>query len=241
MHNNYTSALIVEDDVDWDVRLKSLLKDFALSSHALAQKPDSTDISFDALAHLPPPRVSPYGDDWDLLWLGHCGMGLPKTGGKVLHYHDPSVPEPQFLHSYLRSDPTPLGIYPAHTRIVMREVSDPVCSLAYAVSQAGARKILYTLGLKTFDGPYDLMLRAWCEGLNGNASNGRQVCLGALPQLFDHHRRKGPKSRDSDISDHGAEYRDKPETLNIRWSVRMNMERILRGETEYEDQWPDTG
>lgn len=62
-----------------------------------------------------------------------------------------------------------------------------------------------------------------------------------LPQLFDHHRRKGPKSRDSDIEDHGAEYREKAETLNIRWSVRMNMGRLLKGETEYEDQWPDTG
>lgn len=38
----------------------------------------------------------------------------------------------------------------------------------------------------------------------------------------------------------GGDYRDEPETLNIRWSVRMNMERILKGETEWEDQWPDT-
>ncbi|MCJ1248345.1 hypothetical protein MMC30_005562 [Trapelia coarctata] len=239
VHNNYTSALIVEDDVDWDVRLKTLLKDFALSSQALTQSP--TDVAFHNLPLLPLPRISPYGDDWDLLWLGHCGMALPTTGAKAVHYNDSSVPEPQYLHSYMMSDPTPLGEYPSHTRIVMREVSDPVCSLAYAVSQSGARKILYTLGLKTFDGPFDLMLRAWCEGLNGNESNGRQVCLGVLPQLFDHHRRKGPKNWDSDIEDHGAEYREKPETLNIRWSVRMNMERILRGATEYEDQWPDTG
>jgi hypothetical protein len=86
----------------------------------------------------------------------------------------------------------------------MREVSDPVCSLAYAVSQAGARKILHALGLKTFDGPFDLMLRAWFEGLGSNKDGGRQVCLGELPQLFDHHRRRGPKSRESDIEDHGG-------------------------------------
>lgn len=240
MHSNYTSALIVEDDVDWDVRLKSLLKDFALSSHALMQSRESTEIAFHNLPPLSPPRVSPYGDGWDLLWLGHCGMALPPNGGVAVHYNDSSVPELQYLHSFMMSDPTPLRAYPPHTRVVMRDVSDPVCSLAYAVSRSGARKILYNLGLKAFDGPFDLILRAWCEGRSGNESSGKQLCLGVLPQLFDHHRRKGPKNRDSDIEDHGAEYREKPETLNIRFSVRMNMERILKGETQYEDQWPDT-
>jgi len=72
----------------------------------------------------------------------------------VIRYNDSSVPEPQYLHSWRLEDPTPLGTLPHHTRAVMRGVSEPVCSLAYAVSQAGAREILYALGLKTFDGPF---------------------------------------------------------------------------------------
>ena len=236
VHNNYTSALIMEDDVDWDVRLKSLLREFALSSNALSQSPELAKMDLYNLPPTMPPKVSPYGDDWDLLWLGHCGMHLPATG-LVIHNNDPSVPEPQYLHSWNEKETTPLAIYPHHTRVVMRQSTTPVCSLAYAVSQSGARKLLYSLGLKKFDGPFDVLLRAWCQGSDGNEPH---VCPGVLPQLFDHHRPQGPRSGDSDISGAIDEYRDKPETLNIRWSVRMNLEKILRGETIYDDQYPDT-
>jgi hypothetical protein len=64
-------------------------------------------------------------------------------------------------------------------------------------------------------------------------------CLGVLPQLFDHHRRRGPKSIDSDISAANGDCRDSAFTLNIRWSVRMNMKKLLNGDTRYDDQYPD--
>ena len=236
MHNNYSSALIVEDDVDWDVRLKTLLKDFALSHNALEQNPNTNDINFESLPPITRPKFSPYGDSWDLLWLGHCGMHLPPTG-LVIHRNDPSVPEAQYLHSWDMNERTPLAGYLHHTRVVLRQSQTPVCSLAYAVSQSGARKILYSLGLRKFDSPYDVMLRAWCQGSDGNE---RHVCPGVLPQIFDHYRRQGPKSADSDISKPSEDYRDKEETLNIRWSVRLNMDKILRGDTNYDDQYPDT-
>ena len=226
----------MEDDVDWDVRLKSLLKDFALSSHALAKNPDAGNLDFNNLPDTMPPIVSPYGDDWDLLWLGHCGMHLPAVG-LVVHSDDSSVPEPQHLHSWDENERTPLGLYPAHTRVVMRQSTTPVCSLVYAVSQRGARQLLYSLGLKKLDAPYDVMLRAWCQGSDGNTPH---VCPGVLPQLFDHYRRRGPKNADSDISDPNQDYRDNPETLNIRYSVRMNMEKLARGDSSYDDQYPDS-
>lgn len=81
------------------------------------------------------------------------------------------------------------------------------------------------------------MLRAWCQGSDGNQQH---ICPGVLPQLFDHHRRAGSKSRDSDISEPNTEVREKAETLNIRWSVRMNLEKMVRGDMDYEDQYPDT-
>lgn len=235
VHNNYTSALIMEDDVDWDVRLKSLLRDFAVSSNTLAHSNASTTFEFSNLPQTTPPKVSPYGDDWDLLWLGHCGMALPPTE-IVVHSNDSSVPEPQYLYSWEKAR-SPLEEYPPHTRIVMRQSTVPVCSLAYAISQRGARKLLYGLGLKKLDAPFDVMLRAWCQGSDGYE---QQICPGVLPQLFDHHRCRGPESVDSDISKPSEGYRNKPMTLNIRWSVRMNMEKMLRGETDYDDQYPDT-
>ena len=63
-----------------------------------------------------------------------------------------------------------------------------------------------------------------------------------LPPLFDHHRRAGAKHGESDISDHGGGFRGEAITPNIRVSVRMNMDKILRGAepfSNYEDQYPN--
>lgn len=53
------SALILEDDVDWDTSIKDQAR---LVSDAVRKftGADSQD-------------VSPYGYSWDLLWIGHCG------------------------------------------------------------------------------------------------------------------------------------------------------------------------
>ncbi|MCJ1393115.1 hypothetical protein MMC18_005987 [Xylographa bjoerkii] len=236
VHKNYTTALIMEDDADWDVRLKCLLKDFARSYNALARNPDAATLDFDGLPSTQPPSISPYGDDWDLLWLGHCGMHLPSRG-LAIHQNDVSVPEIKHLRSWDINEYTPLAVYPPHTRVVMRQVNMPVCSLVYALSQRGARKLLYSLSLRKFDSSYDVMLRAWCQGFDGNEVH---VCPGVLPQLFDHYRRAGSKTVDSDISEPNQEVREKEETLNIRWSVRLNMEKLLRGDPNYDDQYPDT-
>ena len=236
MRRNLTSALIIEDDVDWDVRLKLLLRDFALSSHALLHTRNTVNLNFDRLPSTPVPRESPYGDGWDVLWLGHCGMKLPTESALVIHENDVTVPETQHLRSWDINEPTPLQGYSKHTRVVMHQ-KEGTCSLAYAVSQLGARRILYSLGLRRLDDAFDLMLRKWCEGIDGE---GPHVCLGVLPQLFDHHRRKGPANIDSDISEPSSQYRHTAYTNNVRWSVRMNMNKILRGDTDYDDQFPDT-
>ena len=164
-------------------------------------------------------------------------MSLPNDGdhGRVVQYDDPSVPEPQYLKSYLENAPTPLTSYPSRTRVVTFETG-AVCSLAYAISQTGVRKLLYSLGLHALNAPFDVMLRNFYDGTNGNESN---TCLSVIPQLFDHHRRAGSKKGDSDINDENG-FRKKSWTNSIRWSVRINMKKILRGETDYDDQYPDT-
>jgi hypothetical protein len=226
----------MEDDIDWDVRVKDILREYALSSNGLLKLNNGSTISFDQLLTNPETKTSPYGDGWDVLWLGHCGMRLKTGESRVIHANDITVPESQYLRSWDINEETPLLIYPNHTRISM-PLSDGVCSLAYAVSQEGARSILNSIGLEKLDNAFDIMLRDFCVG-GGERESHR--CLGVLPQIFDHHRRKGSGSGDSDIEDHSDTTREKAETLNIRWSVRMNMARILRGETTYEDQYPDT-
>jgi len=224
------SALIMEDDVDWDIRIKALLQNFAISAAALVSSPADEVYFNDIPKPSPnPPTNSAYGDDWDMLWLGHCGSSLP--GRKVIQLDDNSVPEPHYLHSWNSDEVTPLSIFPNHTRVVMQNAVH-ICSLAYAVSQKGARKLLYELGINKLSGPFDLMLRDWC-------SQSENTCLSVLPQLFDHHRVKGPMSLDSDIRLKEGE-RDQALTLNVRLSTAMNIPKLLIGSTDYDDQYPDT-
>ena len=221
----------MEDDVDWDVRIKSILHDFALSTHALLSS-DTKIFSFAEISSTIPRSHSPYGDGWDVLWLGHCQMHLPPNG-IITHTDDPTVPEAQHLRSFVPDEVTPLAVYPPHTRAVFHGVAEGTCSLAYAVTQPAARRILFDIGMEKLSDPFDLMLRGWCEK-KGN------VCFGVLPQLFDHYRRAGAADVDSDISVPHEKGRTKAFTNNIRQSVRMNMGRLVRGEEEIEDQYPDS-
>lgn len=107
--HNLSSALILEDDVDWDVRIKDQLWNFAVSSRALTQPllrgsdrsyadttyphppegnfnidPSSPDILFTEIPPTQPPRTSPYGDNWALLWLGQCGLTFPHSDDKTI-------------------------------------------------------------------------------------------------------------------------------------------------------------
>ncbi len=158
---------------------------------------------------------------------------IPK--GRVIHNLDPTVPEKHYLKSY--SNPEDLKVeYPSHTRAV-HHVSDGVCSLGYAVSQAGARRLLNYVGLGKVDKGYDLLLGQFCWGSTGGKPHN---CLTTQPPLFKHHRPAGPGAAMSDITDHGAEYIHKAYTDNIRWSVRMNLDVLLAGGTEFVDQYPDT-
>ena len=262
VHRNLTSALILEDDTDWDVRIKDQLYDFALSAHALTQPlrglpntyldptfpfpyPNSPgsfpDIPFPQLPATVPPTVSPYGDDWDVLWIGHCGMHFPFEGsknlpkGRIIRLDDATVAPKKNLWTF--NIPFTLKEqYPAHTR-AYHHVQEGVCSLGYAVSQRGAQKLLHEVGLKPVSVPFDLLLRAYCEGEKGR-KEGRQ-CLTTQPGVFQHHRGVGPASAMSDIGDHGNEWRDTPMTDMIRWSVRLNADVLMDGRTDFVDQWPD--
>lgn len=253
----------MEDDADWDIRIREQLQDFALSAHALTQPlshdPSSyadptyptpknrdspmSELLFDHLPGTVPPKFSPYGDNWDFLWVGHCGMRLPSKfvpngdkipKGRVVRYGDVTVPQMQHLHM-VSSVNDLKEEYEHHTRVVSH-VQDGICSLGYAITQAGARKLLYSIGLRDVDDGYDILLRQYCEGSNGRAYHN---CLTALPSLFHHHRSEGLLAAESDISDHGKGYQKKAHTDVVRWSTRMNWQVLLDGRTDFVDQYPD--
>ncbi|KAK3938620.1 hypothetical protein QBC46DRAFT_439812 [Diplogelasinospora grovesii] len=265
------SALILEDDVDWDIRLKSQLQIFARAAWAFTSSSplhnpllslDNDNIPISQLPDHHHPNGqgwrSPYGDDgfWDVLWLGHCGTELPGEGSKrVIIPNDLTVPVPKHLkpHPFALQDSEIAELYPAHTRLV--HVSHgTTCTQAYAVSQAGARKLLWQFGLQSLTTGWDLMLRDWCDGnytttTTTDSKRYKPVCVTVQPPLFSHHFGKGPAAA-SDITAPGggfANSNDKKEmSPYIRLSVRLNMRRLLVqgdntgiGEGALEDQYPD--
>ena len=260
MEQNITSALVLEDDADWDLRIKSQMQDFARASRLLiqplpgtsdrfldktypqpsdGQKPENFEVGKE---HVAEPTTSPYGDidRWDLFWLGHCGCRFPSASdknaplGRAVIHNDETVPEPQHIKMQFGNDEL-VAEYPAHTRVVSRARMN-TCTLGYGISLPGARRLLYELGLHKMTGTTDMMLRSVCDGVDGRPI---RTCLTVQPQLFQHHRPVGAKSTFSDISDHGSAYNDRASTKNIRWSTRLNFPKLVDGDVDYIDLFKD--
>ncbi|KAI1828260.1 glycosyltransferase family 25 protein [Xylaria intraflava] len=213
------SALIMEDDMDWDVRLKTQLKQVAEGARTVM--PSGARPS------------SPYGDAWDVLWLGHCGEifpeTLPENAGKPVHpkytiYEDETVPPLSKITGLVD-----FKAYPEFTRWV-HVSGGPICSFAYALSQSGARKVLLDLSIDHLHGAFDNALAGLCrDGVMGNVNGLQAKCISVTPPLFFHHRAKGNSLRDSDIELYDPTLREKGTTENIVFSARNNVRNMMLG------------
>ncbi|RYP44662.1 hypothetical protein DL768_008896 [Monosporascus sp. mg162] len=233
VEDGLSSALIMEDDMDWDVHLKTQLSQFAPAAQTL-------EAGFHRNQTLASP--SPYGRDWDLLWLGSCATTfdaqLPehlriaeaeRDGRQVLIRGDPTVPpEPHVLGNLSFS----WRDYPPRTRVVYVP-GDNICSFAYALSAAGARKALHYLALEGQHKPFDNHLSDLCRV----RADGMR-CVAVVPSLFVHHRPRGRVSGDSDIGGGSDDVREFGFTENILYSTRLNLANLMRG-LEPERQWED--
>jgi len=79
--NEWNTALILEDDADWDINIKSQMLRLADGI--------STIVSDKNNYH------SPYGTSWDILWLGHCYH--PHADVESVFYHDDNTLATKFL------------------------------------------------------------------------------------------------------------------------------------------------
>ncbi|UKZ49500.1 hypothetical protein TrVGV298_003747 [Trichoderma virens] len=226
------SALIIEDDMDWDINLKSQLRNIAHGARQLLHQSS-------ALPH------SPYGDDWDILWLGHCGEPFPETLEENTGLPSKSVEQMSVKYFIHDDDTVPpyrkvsqlvdWSQYQPRTRIVHLSAA-PICTFSYAISQRGARKILYALSVDGLHMAFDNSLAQLCRdamyGLGRNQSGGLDVkCISVNPTIMFHHKAKGLVASGSDIQNVGSDgsIREKGETESIRWSMRLNLQNILTG------------
>ncbi|KAI0125494.1 glycosyltransferase family 25 protein [Xylariales sp. AK1849] len=227
------SALIMEDDMDWDVNVKKQLSHLSTAAKEL-------QIGWEN-AGPGPLGNSPYGQHWDMLWLGICSttfdehlperLQIPveqRDERKVLIHDDPTVPPEDHI---MGNASFSWRNYPPQTRIVYVP-GDNICSYAYALSYSGAQKALEYLGIEGQHKPFDNHLSDLCR----LRANGMR-CVSITPSLFVHHKPKGNTMRDSDIE--GATNGDIREvgfTNNILYSTRLNLRNLITV-AEPEKQW----
>jgi hypothetical protein len=260
--------LILEDDADWDFRLRSQLSAFshgvrktpaliAQAEQYHIDHPPSTEeplsqvelakrssVSLSSLHARYLTREEPgYGNNWDILWLGHCGAQFPPPSphspNRIMIPNDPTVPDPQHLKPMSRAALDALSsIYPPHTRVV-HQANTTLCTIAYAISQRGARKLLYEFGVREFIKGFDFALSDYCNARTRDATwEHLPMCITVQPPIFGHHfaERGG-----SDIVGVGKGGKPAVETRYVMWSVRMNLERLVRGEEGVVEQWGERG
>ena len=151
------TALILEDDVDWDIRLRSVQIPLAASAARTLLPPARP---FSPFAKADGNHTQYWGDhgSWDLLYLGHCGdyfnevtyEGLVPTEkpfdlSDLPHvvYQDPSLPIRSELHPFTQSLFDALKM-PEHARAFHRS-KFPLCSFGYAVTRPAAERLLSDL------------------------------------------------------------------------------------------------
>ncbi|KAF2647641.1 glycosyltransferase family 25 protein [Lophiostoma macrostomum CBS 122681] len=160
LSTSLSTALILEDDVDWDIHLRTTQIPLVATAarhllsnssphipsnldHSPNQSPNNTRPPRSPLDMLSSPRHHsidadnaltfwPHPTQWSILYLGHCTPPPTTLPPTSLAYHDPTLHTSTHL--------TPLSLPPS-TRLFHKSDS-PLCTFAYAVTRASAQKIL---------------------------------------------------------------------------------------------------
>ncbi|ESZ92476.1 glycosyltransferase family 25 protein [Sclerotinia borealis F-4128] len=173
------TALILEANVDWDMRIKDQLEELG--------------------KHMPgASKTRPYGLEWDMLYTGPS-LHLPDEAnlGPAIRYRDKTVGTldrsgwDRLEANWVARD---LVAYQAqdHERIVHRAYTT-YATTSYMVTLDGARRILYQLGLNQQSAPVDV---DFFEALHRRELNGLIV----VPPLMQQWK-TGDAAKDSDILD----------------------------------------
>ncbi|KAL4773745.1 hypothetical protein BDW60DRAFT_184387 [Aspergillus nidulans var. acristatus] len=227
VENKYATALIMEDDADWDVTIRPQLREIARGVRELSNNQKA-------------PRKEPYGTNWDLLWIGGCATLQDKNETDLYMIpDDPTTPSlghrgpwqgPIGPHEDWRNQHPEVSM--DSTRFVYR-AGHGCCLYGYAVTYHGARKILAALSLER-SAEVDNSLGDLCGGKNGR----QQIrCFGVYPNVIGTFKPAGLSSRHSDIQNYSTTEWVNAESWNMVYSTRMNLQRLLAGEETVYSQW----
>ena len=207
VQKNLATALVMDDSSDWSIYLKTQLSLFAEGTQSI-------------LGTSPKSRPhSPYGDDWDLLWLGHCGSSVNRNNQRrfvVENDHTVPLPENREVSSGESIEMAQEG-FDDRTRVVY-EADGGHCSYAYALSKRGAEKVIqWNNKLREFTAT-DAGLAKMCKAGKGFK------CLSVFPALVGTHKARP----NSEAQEEGDGAHEPGRTMNILHSQRWNIERALK-------------
>ncbi|KAF2798796.1 glycosyltransferase family 25 protein [Melanomma pulvis-pyrius CBS 109.77] len=218
VRENIASALVLEDDADWDVNLKSQLVEFARGTRYVLGNENKSP-------------HSPYGDGWDALWVGHCGCrNREQEDQRYWVIRDDPTAVPQTHWGFPRRQPntTPASLNGTFNRWVYQPTRG-LCTWGYAFSLEGARRFLRDQA--------EVRALASDRALNRLCNYAGGFCLAPYPPLIGTHRAAGAANKGSDRVDLGGDVRVKAETGQIVFSTRLNFWPLLEGK-EIWSQWP---
>ncbi|KAF1954299.1 hypothetical protein CC80DRAFT_550322 [Byssothecium circinans] len=162
----------------------------------------------------------------------------PVAPDRVMLLDDLTVPSPKYVRVRESSPPDPIAtLYPPYARVYHRTSNNTLCTLAYAVTQRGARRILFELGVRDLTKGFDFALSDYCAGLVKGDDNGldrKLECVTVQPPLFSHYRDE--KGR-SDIMGLGVGGRPEIGSRYIIRSVRASLEGLVEGSETLFEQW----
>ena len=131
VQENIQSALIIEDDVDWDVMIKAQMAEVARGSKHLSH-------SADKASH------SPYGDSWWLISTGNCATRDNMEGDQErwVIYDDPTVIPPAHRDLFFGPHTKPEVLSGDSTRLLF-DMRGVICTGSYAITLEGAKNMIY--------------------------------------------------------------------------------------------------
>ncbi|EME84644.1 glycosyltransferase family 25 protein [Pseudocercospora fijiensis CIRAD86] len=223
VNENIQTALIWEDDADFDPALRYQLQQFASGTKALLRRTSS------------PSPPSPYGRGWDFLWLGHSKLG-PSDNQTEFYVLENDSTAPAVRNRYGKwwnHKHSPPEASEDSTRLIFKAGNGGVGMYAYAVTYESARKALVALSVIPRDGAVDVAYRNFCKGAFGIEF----ACYGPFPTLVGTHRAAGWAERlsDNNVGEKGR-WVDEA-TVDVKFSTMLNLQRLANEDGFVEAQW----
>ena len=185
LESGLESVLILEDDVDWDIHLRTT----QIPAAAAAVRKLVSDQTYPAGKLQYKPEWNNYWGNtsasaWDVLYLGHCGDIFKPSSWSFrvprVMYADTTLPPRKEMHPYSQKFLESINV-PEDTRLIHQSIF-PLCTFGFALTRHAAWRLLNEVAVREPDGgkvAYDVRVLEACRDFGFR-------CWSANPELFHH-------------------------------------------------------